>query len=444
MKVGAAAELLSASGLVVMRALGLASSFLIALFVTRHLGPEFGGAFQFGLAALTMAGTAGRLGQDQLLLRTGAERLAAGTEAAMGTELARALTLTFLPLAAATLVAILAGQRLAAAPDERALITVMALASAPIGLLWVVTEALRGLQQVTAAIFWQGVAAPCAILSVFAAAWSAGAATPSVLGWGVALAYLAALGGAFVSWRLAIRRPAPGTGPGQWRIPSLGVLGAYLRKGSVFWVLGCLASLAGWIDVVLVYLVGTSEEAGIFAAVVRTGSLIAIAINLLCAAAVPKLAFHFARRDGPAFAGMFRLYLAAIAAFAVASGGVLLAFPGPVLALWGAEVGAYTQLLQIYVLFQIFQAFLILAALVAPAIGLEMRLLQIQAVNLVLKAIGIPALYAAFSLTGVVVAVGIAMAATSVLTLLVFAARAGLLKLTPLDLVLARRGAHGP
>lgn len=410
-----AGELWGIALLFLVRGSGLGATFLAGVLLARQFGASTNGLFQLGIAYVTVLGAVARLGQDQLNLRTMAELRAREDAMRARQEMIRSL-LVAAPLAALAAVALALVAYAKEAPEQATFLTTFSLSVIPFASLWILTEGLRGWQHVQSAMFWQGACAPVVFIALLAA-WSS-SADPNIdwLPYLYAVSIVIAVIGAGWSWSRAVKGaatlPTEGAASANWR--------HRIRDGRTFWMLTILVSVSGWVDLIILYAVADAETVGIFFAVARTGALIAVALNIAAAGAVARLALLYAGEKFTEFARVLRFYWLVFAGGAFMAGLIFTVAAGPIMSIWGPETAPFSSEFLIYVAVQMIQAVFILPQMVAPVVGLEKKIFQLNILILPAKAIAVYIGYSAGGLMGVIVAVGAAMIATAGVTAIIF------------------------
>lgn len=407
-------ELAGVSRLLVLRGGGVAATFLMNLLIVRRFGAETNGLFQVALSYVMIGAAVGRLGQEQLALRDIAAIKVGGDAGRARAAIDRSLAVT-LPAALAVALSVAVAADIWGA-DGGGMIPAFTPTIILLAWLWIVTEALRGWQLVLAAIFWQGSFIPIAFVALFVPLDALGLLRAGGLPWLYAGCSLVGLAGAGWAWRRAIsasHRPAAAV---PWRH----AVRDTVRRGAMFWILAILTNVAGWLDLLVLYAFADAAVVGIFQPIVRTGGLIAVAINIATAGLIARLALLYAARDGAAFVRIARLYWIAIAAGSLAAGAVFIAMAPWIAALWGPAIAPYHRELTLYVLVQLAQAIFIIAPLAAPVMGLERAMVVVQIANVPLKAAAVALGYAQAGLAGVIAGLGLCTLVSVSWTVLLF------------------------
>ncbi|MBI1385621.1 MAG: oligosaccharide flippase family protein [Rhizobiales bacterium] len=409
-----------------IQAAGIATAFAAHLLVARTLGIEAQGAFQVGLGWIIVLATVGRLGLEQLAVREVAAAHANGNPGAARRYLGSAFNLAVPALAVAAacgLVASLVGPAGSAGGALSAMLPVMMLAVVPAGLTLLVAEALRGWQQPAASALLQYVLPWFLLLALAGTLALAGRLTPGAIGWLLlaanGLAFVAAFGlwrratGAAAGGAMAVRRDDPGGRP----------LRAMLLRAAPFFGAALAFALFGWVDVIVLGLLASAADVGLFGAVLRTGGLIG---NLVIAANIPV-----APRIARAYAAGA---LADVRAIVHRNAGLLALLAGPVMVLvwllaerlmglWGEPFRAGAPLLVVYAAFQTVNLVVGLFFYANLVTGGERVAMLLLSGAVLAKGLGVAAGYLAFGIDGAVWASGLALLVLNGAALVAFRAR---------------------
>lgn len=391
-------ELGQIARLVIIRGIGVGATFLMSVLIVRKFGAETNGLFQVGLSYAMIGAAVARLGQEQLALRR-----VAGFRANEDRVNARTLVRTALAMAIPMGVIVAVCMNLAAwiTDDAGGMIFAFAFAVVPLAGLWILTEALRGWQYVSTAIFWQSTIPPALFVVIFALLNALQVLSTQFLPWVFVFCATFALFGASIFWKSIVSLSADDRA--NLRIKQFR---SALKQGRDFWVLAIFTHVAAWIDILILMHFADAYVVGVFQPIVRTGGLIAVAINIATAGLVARLALLYYTSDTFNFARLVRLYWLMIGLGSISTGLVFLIFANEILAVWGPELLPYRDELVSYVCIQVFQSIFIIAPLVGPVIGLERPMIVVQIVNLPLKVISVSAGYAYGDLLGVIVGLG--------------------------------------
>jgi len=403
--------------LLILRGSGVGATFLMSLLIVRRFGVEVNGLFQVALSYVMIGAAVARLGQEQLALREIAAMRVRddGRSARAAIDLSLAVTL---PVGIVT-AAIFAGGAMLLDPGGGGMLPAFAPTIVMLTGLWIVTEALRGWQLVPASVFWQGCFIPVAFVLAFLLLDAAGWLAPEGLAPLYGVCGLVALAGSTWSWRQAIGdhvtgRPSTSGGRGMAAVVST------MRSSATFWMLAIFTSVAGWLDLLVLYAFADAAVVGTFQPIVRTGGLIAVAINIVATGLVARLAYLYADGDGVQFVRLARGYWLAITAGSLVAGATFIVAAPWIAAAWGPKIAPYAAELSLYVLIQIFQAIFIIAPLAAPVMGLERAALVVQIANVPLKAVAVGVGYAHGGLTGVILGIGFCTLVTVLWTVVLF------------------------
>ncbi|MBM3333236.1 hypothetical protein FJY63_01100 [Candidatus Sumerlaeota bacterium] len=180
-----------------------------------------------------------------------------------------------------------------------------------------------------------------------------------------------------------------------------------IRRGSTFWILAILTSVAGWLDLLVLYAFADAAVVGVFQPIIRTGGLIAVAINIATSGLIARLALLYAAGNGPEFLRLTRLYWLGITTTSLVVGTVFIVMSPTIAAIWGPAIAPYHHELSFYVIIQLLQAVFIIAPLAAPVVGLERQMVVVQIVNVPMKTLAVMIGYMQGGLTGVIAGLGL-------------------------------------
>lgn len=430
-------EVIGLARLFAFRGMGVLATFLTSVVIVREFGVEANGLFQVGVGYVMIGGAVGRVGQDQLNLRRMAgfkvtdDRTAAW--AALRASMAVSLPFAFLSAAGLALWSFATETG-----NDANYLAAFGWSVLPFTLLWIFTEALRGWQFVGSSVFWQGSFVPVVFLAAFAAFGAVLPLSAGMLPFLYAACVLLALLGAAASWRSA---SGPNDGSAHMSLTSLQwhEWTTTVKAGSAFWALAILANVAAWIDLLLLYAIADASTVGVFHAIVRTGGLVAVAINIAVSGMIAKLALLHAAGDRVAFAKLLRFGWFAITICAAATCVAFAALAQPILHIWGPELMPYRAELSVYLLVQFGQAILILAPLIAGIIRLEKQLVLVQIANVPLKTITVFIGYGTAGLMGVIAAIGICTVITMAWTTWLVTGRLRAFGISPSELMWTAR-----
>lgn len=263
---------------------GAALALVFNLVLTRLLGAGGAGIYFLALTIVTIATLVGRMGMDNALLRLVAGSVARSdwgrtrgvyrTSMVMAALFAGAATFVLIPAAPFT------ARRIFSEPGLQRPLQVMALAIVPMTLALLHGEALKGVRKIGISQFVQW-----GSLHLFNIALI----YPLVRLWGVsgaAASYAIAAGLTFTIGRVSWRR-VPGLRthaivPYDRR--------ALLRDSTpLFWI-ASINMLASWIGLIILGILGTSSDVGIFGVATRLSVVISFVLVAVNAVAAPKFA----------------------------------------------------------------------------------------------------------------------------------------------------------
>lgn len=406
------AEFATSLKAVSVRAIGVFSTLLISVYLVRQYGVEVNGAFQLSFAFAMIASAIAKLGQDQLALRENA-KYCARNEPEKATALLKSSLILVIPFSSFVAFVLIILINL----FNRSLTTYIA-AFFPfiiaISVIWIAAEGMRGWQHINISIFWQAAFIPLAfLLSIFFLNIPF-SIDPLFLPLIYSIISMISVLAICYYWRLI----TPGGFSG--RNAELFSYSILIEKGKHFWVLAILTSLAGWIDLVVLSFVASNEIIGLYQPIVRTGTVIAVLINMATAALVPRLALLFMKNDQAEFIKVTRLYWIAIILGSTALCLVLSLNVDYLLSVWGPEFRIYRNEFVIYIAVQLIQSFFILPMLVSPVIGLEKELSFIQIIVLPIKIASIALGFIFLEILGVIYALGLCTCISSLFIFYVY------------------------
>ncbi|SMC26476.1 Membrane protein involved in the export of O-antigen and teichoic acid [Desulfacinum hydrothermale DSM 13146] len=312
-----------------VKVVGSALMFAFNVVVARLLGAEQTGLFFLALTVLQVCAVLGLWGLDNATLKFVAANAELGEwgrvlgvyRKAVIFTAGLAVPLGFAVFVAAPVLACSVFQK----PELTGALRAAAVGVPAVALLWIHSEALKGLKRMLASQSLQSLILPItALLTVPVAArwWGA---TGAVAVYAVA-AYAAVVGG-YGFWRrhTAHSRAAAAAFPGRNLVDTAKPLGAVAATNLVI----------QWLPLLVLGAVGTKADVGVFGAALRTAmltSLLLVAVNSMTA---PKFAALWAKGDLPALeqTAVKSAALVALAAAPILS--VLAFFPKHVLGLFG-------------------------------------------------------------------------------------------------------------
>lgn len=425
-------EAVSMSRLMVIRGSGVGATFLMNLLVVRHFGAETNGLFQVGLSYAMIGAAVARLGQEQMLLRDiaghRARDLNDNARKSLNLSLAVSVPAAFAVAAVTAFVAHHWGV------NGGGMIPAFSLSIIGLAALWIVTEALRGWQMIPASVFWQGGFVPVAFVLAFTILETCDALQAGALPFLYAGCIALSLCGAIISWRRAVGpREGGAYGGMSWHAAAESI-----RRGSTFWILAILTSIAGWLDLLVLYAFADAAVVGVFQPIIRTGGLIAVAINIATSGLIARLALLYAAGNGAEFLRLTRLYWLAITSTSLVVGAVFIVMSPAIAAIWGPAIAPYHRELSFYVIIQLLQAVFIIAPLAGPVVGLERQMVVVQIANVPMKALAVIFGYMQGGLIGVIGGLGLCMVITVLWTAWLFVRRLTTLKIRWQSLITGR------
>ncbi len=313
------------------RAAGAALAFCVGLTVTRSLGPAGAGVYFLCVTVASIASVVGRLGLDQLLVRRVAAaleqgdhgRLQAASRFGPGIAFLGSLAMGAALFAAAPLIEARLFRLEGLAPALRC----AAFAVAPLSLVALRGELLRGLSRVGVSQLVQFGLPAAGTLCFLALAFSAFGATPAAAaGAHAAAAAVAAL----LAW-LLWRRATPwlvGVKPGGRALE-------LARAAVPFLGVSVLALALSWISTFALALRGDDADVGRFSVAYRIATLSTFFLIAVSSAAGPRFAALAARHDAVSLARAARRSTLLTTACALPVLALAWIFPEEIMALFG-------------------------------------------------------------------------------------------------------------
>lgn len=389
----------SALATVAVRLIDLPTRYGLHLLVAASLGVEEAGRFYIVFGVMTALGGFGRLGVDQALMRHIATLTAMHRTAEARFAVFRAARIVFLLSAIAALALAAAAaplaQHLLGKPELAIPLAIGALSLLPQNLGTVTAGALAGLQRVGLSQMvysWLWPACFCLValitgLDLTGALWliAASFATAATIG------------------ALLLRRVLPPSGGSRPAArPGL------LRQGASLFTLEYTQLMVASVPALILGILSTNREVGLFALAWRVALLVNIAIGAVAAMAAPRYAALHAKGDT---AGLDRAAAHAIGLsllLALPPLAVMLALPQTLLQLFGPGYADGAAVLRILAFGQLAAA----ASAAMPALlGMTGHLSDLRRLN----AVSLLLLCAGFPLAAAWGAVGIALAVAAVL-----------------------------
>jgi O-antigen/teichoic acid export membrane protein len=323
-----------------LRVLGTLAAIGVQILAARYLGQTGYGEFAFGLAVIGVLVLLARVGFQTSLVRFVGQYTARQDPAAQAGVLIFALSLA---LAAGLLMAVGGLQAVTwltpwLTGGQAAVLQAALWLLPPLAVLGLLQAALRGFRRIGPSVFSEQLLQPvllAAALLVFFAVWSREAVAPqairaNLLAVAVNLAVMA------VVFALATRRLV------SWRRPRFEAA-VWLKVSLPLMLMSGLLVLFNQTDIIMLGMLGSAEETGVYAAAARVARLVLFGLTAVNAAAAPMIAeaYHAGRQDE--LRRTFRFAAAALAVFTagvvlflVVAGKWVLGFFGPGFAVgWG-------------------------------------------------------------------------------------------------------------
>jgi len=318
------------------RAAGTGLAFCVGLAVTRTLGPAGAGVYFLAVTMTSIASVVGRLGLDHLLVRRVAAALEQGDHGRLqaasrfGPALALfgsgAMALALFAAAPAIEARVFRLEGLASA------LRCAAFAVAPLSLVALRGELLRGLARTGASQLVQFALPAAGTLCFLAAAFPAFGRTPAA----AAGAYAASAAVAALLAGLLWRRATP------WLagVAPKGGARELARSALPFLGVSVLALLLSWISTLALALRGDDADVGVFSVAYRTATLSSFFLIAVNSAAAPRFAALAARRDLLSLARAARRATLLTTACALPVVAAAWIFPSEIMALFGPGFAA--------------------------------------------------------------------------------------------------------
>ena len=318
-----------------LRVLGLGLGLAFNVVLARALGVAGAGVYFLAFTFMTVASVLGRVGLDQTLMRHAAAQYHGDRRGQIGGLYRRGIAVGLLGSAATALLLFLAapwlGGMVFRQPELVTPLRWMAVAVVPFALLNLHAELLKAVDRLVAATVVQAIGVPLLSLLLLAPAMAVrpGPAEAALI---YALACGIVLLGALFLWRRAMPEPLQGGRPFETRQ----LLAASLP---LFWI-AAMQLVLTWSDNLLLGLWADSATVGGYHVAKRTALLISFFMLAVSSAVGPKFAaLHAAgrHRELDQLAGRAAQLMALYAAPLLL---VFLAFPRPVLGLFGPDFAA--------------------------------------------------------------------------------------------------------
>ena len=320
-----------ASTAFVLKGASAVLTFALYVVIARLLGPAEAGHYFLALTIVTIAAVIGRLGLDNSVLRFVAAHEADRDWPAVKGVYQRSTRLVLLASVVSTgLVLALAtplSEGLFAKPGLTPALRWMAVAIVPTALLNLQAQGLQGLKRIADSSFVANVSVPLVSLIgalLLAPRWGTVGAV-----WAYAAASVVTAAVGVWRWRRATRHLQDI--PGHFDARTL-----YRSCIPLFWV-SCLQLVIAWSSNVVLGLMATSADVGIFGAAYRTSLLISFVLMAVNSISAPKFAALYQQGDLRALATIARksARLMALAASPILA--VFLVAPHFVMGLFGPE-----------------------------------------------------------------------------------------------------------
>jgi O-antigen/teichoic acid export membrane protein len=390
--------------LMAIRGGGLLLLFGANILIARSYGIAVLGQLQFGIALATIASTIGRLGQDQLMLVNAARNLASGQAKQTIEMLVAAIQLVMVPLGVATLVLLgflKLGEVSSGANLNIELAMPVVVATLPMALTMIGTEALRGAQKIEAGITLQSLLPQFFFFAAVSALSFWEIRQIVWIGVGYVFGFILSAALTVYLWSVSIKTMV--------RQPNMGAIVANFQQGLPFWLSASLNVAIAWVDVLILGVWATSNELGQYTAVVRTGSIIGTFIMLATAPIAPRLAVMYAQKDGKSFSRLYAQYSVMFFALSLPVAAVVFGWPQRIMSVWHSGQQDLTSTFRIYAAFQLLQFYTALPTQIVLVLGLERKVAAANALSLIVKVLLICVGYAVFGMTGAVIGAGISL-----------------------------------
>ena len=389
---------------IILRFGGAAATALISIVVLQKLGPIENGQFQSNYALCLIISAVLRLGQDNLLLNNGILQHEGINKENFTQQLVDSIgasILFSLVCAVGFLIAIF----LVGYQDWRSLV-MYAPAMIAIALLWIVTEALRGLQFNNSWALWQGLFPPLAfVLSIILADQLFVLSMihlPILLSTSYAIALILSSVILYKSVPIAgSLSKIRGVDFGFQRIIDRA------RLGLTFWYLAILSAAAAATEIFVLAALGDPYIVGIFQPIVRIGGIVAVLINLVAGSLISRMAISINTNNITQRRKVYFANSAYIVVFSIFIALPMLYFGDFILEKTSHHLVDYQFEYSIYIIAQVFQSVFILSIMLSFVSGLEVFLVKVQVFMIIAKIVFISFAYLYFGLPGVFVSVAV-------------------------------------
>lgn len=319
---------------VAMQAAEAATKFGLNLLLARFLGGSGVGLFYLAFTVTILGAVAGRLGLDRSLLRHVAANIAVENYAAARGAIVKGLAITLLASSAISLILFAAAPLLAtyafAEPALADPLRIMTIAIIPLALLTVVSSMLRSLRQVFSSqlilsVMWPLLTA-CGVAALGASVGVVGATSVQL-----AAMTCTALLGLILLWRASPRLHGI-----QGQFPTK----VLIQTSVPLFFVQAMNTLLQWSPNIILGFFTSGAEVGRFALASRTAMLAAFAVSAVNFMAAPNFAALHRRGDLERLNATVRQATLLMLLFGGVPITVMLAFPGPIMALFGEEFRA--------------------------------------------------------------------------------------------------------
>jgi O-antigen/teichoic acid export membrane protein len=393
------------------RFVGAGATAAITLIVLHKFGPAENGVFQYGLALSLIFSSVIRAGQDNLILKDVIANPLTFECRSIWKHVKDVFVLVLCFWFFLVIVA-WAASELFDIPNANYLLTFIPLTGI-MALLWIATEALRGLQYTTHWALWQNAFAPAAFLAILSLTPMVTSSTINRLPWLMAAIYLVALIFAVFVLRFKTKSNNYHNDTSSRLATMPNRLKQNFVRGKVFWLYALLSTFAGSVDIFILTWCSNSYTVGIFQPIIRIGSIIAVLINLVAGGFLAQLGRSYVKEDSEKFQSTIIKVWIIVNLISVIMTASMLIFRNAILDSFSNYLVEYSTEFAIYVLTQMIQTIFIIPVLLSPLIGLEKTLVKMQIVNVVMKILFISFGYYLGGLLGVIIGIS---AVTLILT----------------------------
>lgn len=329
------------------------AAFGVQILLARVLGIDEFGAYSYALAWLNFIALFGAMGCETVAVRYVASYTATG---ALGKLRAFVRWVLGVPPAFSVALAFLAGLVLLVpglVPGPPRSVLLVAAVLLPLLVFLKVTAAvLQGARRVAAGIAIQGVLRPVLIGMLVASfvLWRPGLLSPAGVMW---LNLGATLVVAILSYRLAI-----GVLPGAtWSAPVESEAALWRRAARSHFLISSFQVLLVYSDVLLLGLLRSTREAGIYTVVAQIVGLIAFGVTAVNTIAAPLIAERHALGRRDEVRRVLRLATLGMTVYGLLVAGAIVACRVPILALYGPDFAQGAAALSVLVVGQLVIAF---------------------------------------------------------------------------------------